>query len=54
MEKKYFEAVQVELEWLEPSDYYSEPWSYFGDGEDEDGERWSIVVKGCELRYTAI
>lgn len=46
-----------ELEWLEVSDYYAEPWRYHGDAEGEDGELYSIVESvgdRSELRYTIV
>ena len=45
------------LEWLEPKDYYAEPWKYLCTAEADDGERYDIVIRGdypCELKYTTI
>lgn len=45
------------LEWLEPEQYYKEPWKFLEVAVGGDGERYDIVIKGnypCELRYTNI
>lgn len=46
-----------EIEWLEPEQYYTEPWKYLEMATGEDRERYDIVVNGdypCEIRYTII
>lgn len=45
------------LEWLDPEQYYAEPWKPLAIAEDAEGEKYDIVIKGsypCELRYTNI
>lgn len=45
------------LEWLEPKEYYAEPWKYLRTAEGADGEMYDIVIQEdypCELRYTNI
>lgn len=46
-----------DLDWLEPTDYYKEPWKYLCSAEGEDELPYDIVIKGdypCEIRYTNI
>ena len=45
------------IEWLEPNEYFADPWKYLRTVEGEDGELYDIVIQGdypCELRYTKI
>lgn len=53
----YFEDFEAELEWLEPSEFYTDGWTYYCESTGADGERYDIVIeKGLvgELRYTNI
>ena len=52
----YFEDFESELDWLEPSEFYSGPWTYYCQSVGEDGEKYDVVLeKGLgELRYTTI
>lgn len=45
------------LEWIEPEQFYAEPWEYICSAEGDDCELYAIVSKGnCpyELRYTIV
>lgn len=56
MDDMYFNGYG-QLKWLEPHDYYAEPWRYLASAEGEDGEKYDIVLQAdypCELRYTTI
>ena len=57
--KEYFEGYGY-LEWLEPEQYYAEPWIYHGSttacGMEDSGELYAIVINKDtdEFRYTII
>lgn len=55
MEKRYFEEYGF-LSWIEPTQYYAEPWSYVGFAYDENGEEWDLVRNGKtnEYAYTTV
>lgn len=55
MENRYFENYGI-LTWLDPEQYYAEPWTYVGYAEDEDGELFDLVRnnKTMEMRFTNI
>lgn len=42
------------LPWLEPEDYWQEPWDYVGPDFGEDGCPYDIVIKGRDMAYTYI
>lgn len=45
------------LKWLEPTQYYAEPWSYHCSAEGDDGEQYDIVrneYEEDEFRYTIV
>ena len=51
----YFEYYGY-LQWLDPEQYYAEPWTYVGYAEDEDGKLFDLVRnnKTMEMRFTNI
>lgn len=55
MEERYFEGYGF-LEWLEPTDYYAEPWTYVCASEDDCNEPFDLVrnIRTMEMRYTCI
>lgn len=55
MSKKYFGDYGL-LNWIEPTQYYAEPWSYVGYEQDENGEEWDIVYnrETYEYAYTTV
>lgn len=42
------------LPWLEPDEYWQEPWDYLGPEIGEDDHMYDIVCKGREMAYTRI
>ena len=44
------------LTWLEPQQYFAEPWRYLRSAEGEDGQMYDIVFQHDteEVRYTNI
>ena len=53
MEKIWFTGWGF-LVWLDPEEYFSDGWRYVGTDEGDDGERYDIVEKDNEYRYTNI
>ena len=55
MEKKYFEDYGF-LDWLEPTEYYADPWTYVGCIKDDYGEKFDLVrnITTMEMRYTIV
>lgn len=55
MKVKYFRDYGL-LNWIEPTQYYEDPWSYVGIGQDENDEEWDIVYNKdtYEYAYTMI
>lgn len=55
MEKRWFDGYGW-LEWLEPVDYYGDPWWYVVSAEGDDGERYDIVRDhdATVYRYTNV
>ncbi len=55
MDKKYFRDYGW-LNWIEPTQYYEEPWSYVCFEWDENDEAWDIVYnkKTHEYAYTTV
>lgn len=55
-ESMYFRYYGV-LEWLEPDQFYAEPWKCLDFVEGDDQQMYEIVTKGdcpCEFRYTIV
>lgn len=48
--------VYGELEYLDPENFYSEPWSIYDTAIGNDGLEYAIVISGdrTELRYTNV
>lgn len=50
MNEKYFRDYGL-LNWIEPTRYYAEPWSYVGIEQDENDEEWDIVYNKSTYEY---
>lgn len=52
----YFSYYGGILNWLEPQQYFAEPWKYMRTVEGEDGEMYDVVMhqETGEFRYTNI
>ena len=50
MKSRWFDEYG-RLEWLEPTDYYGQPWSYVRTAEADDGEQYDIVRNHDNTKY---